>query len=236
MADRARPAKDDRLTLTFYASVMGVVFLLAALLPLAFRTGGSEVVDSGGTGTGERAAIFSAYWNDGARGCTVRSIPGPEKKDIDACTQRMSEIVDRCVIDAQRAAAGSAGSEYVSVTNDAGTIRICRMWMEFQGDWNNWIDACFDMDTGEVYYLYVSSKCISNAETYLDALPEGFNTQTAAEQIAEERGCELVKVVWSGKTGDTATAVFLDGGSAVCMELTCTYYQSSLLDVKLCCV
>ena len=93
------------------------------------------------------------------------------------------------------------------------------------------------MDTGEVYYLYVSSKCISNGEVYLDALPEGFNTQIAAEQIARDRGCELIKVVWSGKTGDTATAVYLDGGgSAFCMELTCTYYQSSLLDVKFYCV
>ena len=232
MADRAKPARED--SSAFYAVAAAVVFLLAALLPLAFRTGSVET-QSEECGPGDRAAIFSAFWNDGGRGCTVRSIPGPEKKDIDACTQRMSEIVDGCIIDTQRAAANSAGSEYVSVTNDMGTIRTCRMWMESQGDWNNWIDVCFDMDTGEVYYLYVSSKCIGNGEIYIDALPEGFNTQTAAELIADEWGCELVKVVWSGKTGDTATAVFLNGGSAVCIELTCTYYQSSLLYVKLCC-
>ena len=235
MAERAKPAKEDRPT--FYAVAAAAVFLLAALLPLAFRAGGGEVAESGEFDAGARAAVFSAYWNDSARGCTVRNMSGPEKKDIDKCTQRMSEIVDMCVIDLQRGSANSAGSEYISVTNDEEkTIRICRMWMEFQGDWNNWIDVCFDMDTGEVYYLYVSSKCISNAENYIDALPDGFNTQTAAEQIAHERGSELVKVVWSGKTGDTATAVYLDGGSAVCMELTCTYYQASLLDVKLCCV
>lgn len=235
MADKAIPAGEDRITLTFYVSMMGAFFLLAALLPLAFR-GGSTETESVGFGAGDRAAIFSAYWNDSGRGCTVRNIPGPEKMDIDKCTQRMEEIVGACVIDSQRGPANSAGSEYVSVTNDAGTIRTCRMWMEFQGDWNNWIDVCFDMDTGEVYFLYVSSKCISNGEIYIDALPEGFNTQTVAEMIADERGCELIKVVWNGKTGDTATAVFLDDGSAVCMELTCTYYQSSLLDVKLCCV
>lgn len=234
MADRAKPAREERLV--YYAVAAAVVFLLAALLPLAFRPDSVEAADSGEFDAGARAAVFSAYWNDGGRGCTVRNIPGPERKDIDACTQRMSEIVGACVIDTQSGAANSAGSEYVSVSNDLGTIRTCRMWMESQGDWNNWIDVCFDMDTGEVYYLYVSSKCISNGETYLDALPEGFNTQTAAEQIAARRGCELVKVVWSGKTGDTATAVFLDDGSAVCMELTCTYYQSSLLDFKLCCV
>ena len=108
MADRAKPARED--SSAFYAAAAAVVFLLAALLPLAFRTGSVET-QSEEFGTGDRAAIFNAYWNDGGRGCTVRNIPGPEKTDIDTCTQRMSEIVDRCVIDTQRGAAKSAGSE-----------------------------------------------------------------------------------------------------------------------------
>ena len=58
MADRAKPAKEERLT--FYAVTAAAVFLLAALLPLAFRTGGGETAESGAFGTGERTAIFSA--------------------------------------------------------------------------------------------------------------------------------------------------------------------------------
>lgn len=226
---------NDKIKLIIYGSVAAAMFLLAALLPLAFRGGSVEAREP--LSVGQRASIFSEYWwNEDSSNCQVERISDLGRTQREFCFERMEQVKELCFVDAQQGQIKSEGSEYISVTTEAGEIRLCRSWLECQGDWRNWIDVCFDIDSGDIYYFYISSECVSNPNKYSDAVPEPLDAERVAGYIADRRSYELMHLDWSGNASDSAMVIYNSAGSAVCMQISCIYYESTLIDLKICCV
>ena len=220
--------------LIVYCSLAAVVFLVSALLPLGLRTDGE--VDVPGMTVGERAAVFSAYWDepDGSR-VSMKNEGKLEPEVQKACEERMSVIMDSCRIDQQTGAAKKEGSEYFTLVSKAGDVNICRKWVEWQGDWRNWMDVCFDADSGELYYLYVSAECLSNYKSYTGALPAEFGAAYIAECLGKEMGYELLYLDVPEDNPNSMIASYHCGSSALRLRINCNYHESVLLDVLIKC-
>ena len=65
-------------------------------------------------------------------------------------------------------------------------------------------------------------------------MPAEFNTKSVAELICAETGFALKLLNWSGNAEDTGTAYTAMDGEAIIWDISCSYYPSSMLDVKIC--
>ena len=221
---------NDRTKLLVSAVATGAVVLFAILFPLTFRQSGAQTVPAAAT-LEERTALFTEYWNagDGAEGISVTKEETPEQERTELCAARMQGIIAACIADENLADASPTGSEYTSVSDGVTQVNVCRMWMERSGDWKNWLDVCFDADTGEIYYLYLSCECLSNAERY--ALP--MDTQRAAEKLAALQDGTL-RYLGPGEAGGQ-TAVIAAPCGTIIYTVDCTAYDT-LVDVKINCL
>lgn len=216
--------------LILFAGICGALLIAAMLLPLAFRRT-PDAPQSADFTAEDRAALFVTYWYDGAEGQTVEKMDEPGERLGAFCTARMTEIVSRCLTDRGLGDTTPTGSEYASVTGERGTVRLCRMWLQARGDWQNWLDVCFDADSGDVYYLYVSRECLTNLNLYTGAEhPEG---REIAEGLAGEFGGALRYYLADGSGG--GTAILSVDGSTLCYEIGCVAYDA-LIDVRINCV
>ena len=125
------------------------------------------------------------------------------------------------------------GCSFVDISDGEKKMRLCRMWLQDKGDWNNWLDVYIDVDTGFIYYLYISSICVDNAQKYYSAIDGEMNSKTVASMISKETGYELKLVSWSGKNEDTAMAYMASNGEALMWNINCSYYATSMLDIKI---
>ncbi|MCM1148958.1 MAG: hypothetical protein NC319_02570 [Butyricicoccus sp.] len=221
--------------LIIYGGVTAAVFVVSALVPLLFRGGETAGPESTGLSAGDRAGIFAAYWNGVGEGFQVGQIGEPKNDELERCSARMDEISLMCLVDRSSGDVRSEGSEYVSVSRGEEEIRLCRMWLEVQGDWRSWLDVCFDMDTGDVYYFYLSADCLTNPGKYLTLIPDGMDADRIAAHLSQERGYELLHLSRDG-ADEAVTAIYNAEGSAVCMSISCVCYTPALIDVKICCV
>ncbi len=226
---------NDKMKLVIYGGVTAAVFVVSALVPLLFR-GGEVKARGAGLSPGARAEIFDAYWNGGGEDCRVSLIDDPDGSALELCSARMNQISLLCLADKSSGQVKSEGSEYILVGRGGDEIRLCRMWMELQSDWRTWLDVCFDMDNGDVYYFYLSAECVSNPYKYYELIPDGMDAGSIAEHIAQQRGYELTHLNWEGDSNASATAIYTSNGSAVCMSISCSCYKTALIDVKICCV
>ena len=113
--------------------------------------------------------------------------------------------------------------------------KFLRKWVEWQGDWRNWLDVCFDADSGELYYLYLSSECLSSYSDYIGAVPAQFGAAYVAEILADEMDYELLYLDVPDDDANSIIASYLCGGSALRLRISCIYHESVLMDVKVCC-
>lgn len=230
---------NDRMKLIIYGGVTAAVFVVSALVPLLFRGGEAQAREreNAGLSPGSRAEIFDAYWNGGGEGCRVSLIDEPDSGALELCSARMSQISLLCLADKNSGQVKAEGSEYILVGRGEDEIRLCRTWMELQSDWRIWLDVCFDMDNGDVYYFYLSAECVSNPYKYSELIPDGMDAGDIAEHIAQQRGYELMHLNREGGGSNAAaTAIYTSEGSAVCMSISCACYKTALIDVKICCV
>ena len=59
------------------------------------------------------------------------------------------------------------GDNYYAFTNAEGvTMRVWHIYGRLTLEWSTWVNMYIDIDTAEVYYFYISSKYIGNAENY----------------------------------------------------------------------
>lgn len=227
---------NDRMKLIIYGGVTAAVFVVSALLPLLFRGGGTAPPQSTGLSAGDRAGIFAAYWNGTDEDCKVSQTGEPKKDELEKCTARMDEISRLCLVDRSAGEVKSEGSEFFSVSRGEDEIRLCRMWIEVQGDWRSWLDVCFDADNGDMYYFYLSADCLTNPGKYSNVIPEdGIDADMIAAYLSQARGYELLHL--SRDTADEiVTAIYNAEGSAVCMSIDFVCYKYAFIDVKICCV
>lgn len=224
----------EKLRTIIAASLTAAILVAAALVPLAFRDR-AETVEKTGLDAGERAALFAEYWS-GNGDVKSERIEKPSKSSVEACEKLMDDFVEKYTLDEELSGSDTRGSEYTLISGENGDMRICRMWMQYKGDWQNWMDMCFDMDTGSVYYFYMSSECLFNGNRYLGKVEGGLDAAAVADKIAEELRLDLEYLDWSGKSEDAATAVYITNGRALRLSINCIYYESTLIDVKVCCI
>ena len=228
---------DERSRLIILASVCGVLLLTALLLPLAFRTDGGdapETIVSGAPGAEERARLFVTYWygDEAERGGLT--VTRPEEDDVvmtSFCAETMRYLTDYCVNDKGLRDYSPTGSEYTTLTAKSGaSVTLCRTWMQAQGDWQNWLDVCFDAESGVVYYLYLNRECLTNLSQYSTARRE--SAEGYAQWLAGLSGGRLRYFAPEDKGG---VAVIEVGGGTLCYRIDETSYDA-LIDLRINCV
>ena len=227
---------NDRMKLIVSASAVGLLLIAAMLIPLAFRTSPSAESAADGVSAEEsRANLFAEYWNSGgeAEGITVEKPDSVSEVRKAASEKVFRELADRCINDRALSEPEPTGREYTVLRRDDGTVlHLCRMWMEARGDWQNWLDVCFDSESGEVFYLYVSRECISNLQQYQSGSAVS-TPEDVAKLLAEEYGWTL-RYTGTGGSDVTAAVYTAEDGGTLCYEVGCRVYDA-LVDVKLCC-
>ena len=226
-------AGGERTQLLFSVAGVALVLLAAMLLPLAFRgEQGAEASEAEMT-LEERAQMFALYWNQGAEasGLTVTKPDPVPNRMKETCETVMHTLIARSIDDQGLEDLTPTGSEYTAVSDGKGReMHVCRMWLEKRGDWQNWMDVCFDAETGELYYYYLSRECLTNRRLYRrEDVPDA---KRLAEKLAEDKGWTL-RYLTEGADG-AAAAVYSTPGGTVCFEISCRWYDA-LVDVKLCC-
>ena len=223
--------QDERYKLLLTCAAAAALLLTALLLPLAFRST-EEPETPGLTSAEEKRRLFADYWLLGPEepGITVTKEDTPSQGTVRACEAVMERLVAECIDDRQLDYEAPDGSEYTRISDDGGVrVQLCRMWLEARGDWQNWLDVCFDAESGEIYYLYLSRECLSNRSRYGPL--SGLNARDIADSLAEEYGWTLR---WLEEGKESAAALFTTGLGTACYQIDCRSYDM-LLDVKLCC-
>lgn len=186
-----------------------VLLVAALLLPLTLM-GGSYVGDSG-----VAAAMFADWWRGGNtyRAQRLASVTGESERYAEA---RLNELVAECLPPDEGAATLNSGIDLVTLTNaDGGQVRLCREWRLTAGTWARWIDVCFDMDTGFVYYIYLSGQRLSGSAA------DAVSADSLAETLYLSDGWEMLstgeQVYESGRTG--VTGVLTRAGSEISFSM-----------------
>lgn len=211
------------------------LLLAAALLPLAFRqpasTEGSAVPGSASDAR-EKAKLFAAYWANGGQGSsesyTVTGIEPPETTAA-YCEALMEGLAERCLYDMAVERSEPSGAEYLLLQDPAGCeLTLCRMWIQSSGDWQNWLDACFDAETGILYSLYVSRECLGSLSNYVNM--RRYDAAGVAALAAEVSGAALRTFLPGADREGTAIVDAADG--VWCYQISCTDYDK-LVDFRL---
>ena len=213
---------------------MALIVIAAMLLPLAFRSAPAGESPADGMTLEERSGMFADYWTRGAEagGYTVTRPDPVPRKTKETCETVMRTIIARSINDQGLSDLTPTGSEYTVVTDGAGReMRLCRMWLEKRGDWQNWLDVCFDADTGELYYYYVSRECLTNRQLYQQE-GETPDAESLAEALAADYGWTLRYL--AAESDGTATALYSSAGGTLCYGISCRVYDV-LIDIKLSC-
>ena len=202
------------------------VFLVSALLPLLVQNK-SEPVDEVSLDMRRRSAVYLHY-SAGGTGCTVekKSADDLSAEETAASDEAISALKTAFVVDREDVILTSEGTEYLTITYGGETIRVCHYFREWSGDWGNWMEAYVDADSGDPYYLYVSSQRKANAD-YSDIR---MDNRSNAELLASAAGFELISFTETG--ANAASAVYLTGNSAAKYTMSCIYHVNNLLDIK----
>ena len=220
---------DERKQLLVSACAVGLCLVIAALFPLLFRVRPRPQTQTPSEYASElehKIALFQDFWAKGgeAEAETQSIIPDREMETF--CEERMRAIVARGVDDRDLSYTMPTGREYTLVSDGTGTVRLCRMWLQAQGDWQNWVDACFDAETGRIYYLYISRECLTNRDLYTGA--ERGTAETVANALVEAGGGTLRHFNGDGRGG---TALVEAENGLICYEIKCSWYDA-LIDLR----
>ncbi|MBQ9411597.1 MAG: hypothetical protein IJU29_00670 [Oscillospiraceae bacterium] len=214
--------------LTLSGCLCAAMLLVAALLPLAFRSERSSGTARADTEAEIKAALFQRQWA-GDEELDVERVEEPGRSTVSYCEDVFSGLVRRWVGDqALINPISPTGSEYTVTREGSVRLRLCRMWLQARGDWQNWMDVCFDADTGHIYYLYVSRECLTNRRLY--AGQERLTGSDVAVWLASQHSATL-QGLEDGADG-TAVAVLTGDGGTLRFEIRCIWYDT-LLDVRI---
>lgn len=222
---------DERRQVILSACIAGGLLIFAAAFPLLFRTPVNRQTETDSAfGAAAQCDLFLDYWEHGieGEGQVVPILPDGEMERF--CRARMETLVNRWVDDQAFTYSAPTGESYTALSGAEGNLLLCRMWLQARGDWQNWVDACFNAETGQIYYLYVSRECLTNAEAYggrpLDA-------EAVARAVAEESGLTLRRFRGDESAGDALLET--KNGNIVCYDVRGVWYDA-LIDIRVICV
>ena len=230
---KLRSPWDERKKLITVGLACLALLIVALLLPLAFRAPAEERKPEGTLTLDQKTELFADWWYGGGElDYDVEHVEPEENDAAGFCMERMEELTARCIDDRgfRMEEAEVTGEEYVDIESEAGTLRLCRMWLQARGDWQNWLDVCFDADTGLIYYFYLSRECQTNQDRYILPTEERPTAESVAEGLARKSEGELRRFLDDGAGGGTALITCGDG--SLCYTVSCVYYDA-LIDIRI---
>ena len=228
---------DERGRLVLLSAVCGVLLLTALLLPLAFRAPAGEAspgpAASLSAAAEEKARLIVSYWYGDEeakrRDFTVSTPPEDDVVMTSFCAETLRYLTDYCLDDQGLRDLSPSGIEYTTLTGaGGGRVTFCRAWIQAQGDWQNWLDVCFDAESGVVYYLYLNRECLTNFGRYSAA-----ERPDAAGYAGWLAGLAGGRLRYFSEEG--GVAVVEVGGGTVCYHIDQTSYDA-LVDLRINCV
>ena len=224
---------DERMKLLIWSVSLGLLLLTAALLPLAFRSAAAAPDKPAQTAEqGSGFALFSRYWNGDDEGLRAETLEQPSRRLESRCEERMEALAGALLLDHAAEYSGPTGREYTLLRDDSGSdLTLCRMWVESRGDWQNWLDVCFDAENGTIYYLYLSRECLRSRSDYASEYV-GLSAGDTAAKLAEAYGWTLRYC--SDPEGNSAAAVYSADAGTACYQIEIKLFDA-LIDVKICC-
>lgn len=214
--------------------------LLCALLPLAFRntdgTASPDALYSPGpdiffpSQLSDRLVLYRKFRGSGAGG-GVSVTTTTYSADMVPCIELLDKIFPLFIIDELESSVESEGVNFYYVTDETGaTIRLAERYKSWYGDWKNWLVIVADIDTLDVYYVYLSSECLSGFDKYGQASPEEL-----AAAFADVMEMELLSFVDTDKGWET---VLTSNGRNLCYSIIGSEYydqkaRAHLIDYKL---
>ena len=218
---------DDRKKLLASGGGALLLLLAALLLPLAFRDADAsraarESEQDAALRVLAKANLFVDYWNGNTAELSVKKLRSPGQQMTDFCEGVMRDLYRRSIDDRAIRDVTLSGSEYVQVSDGDTELRLCRMWRQSTGDWQNWMDVCFDADSGAIYYYYLSRECLSHSNLYELEEPDRPSVSSVADGLAAEMNYRLRDLRRSGTEG---TAVLSTSAGTLAYEISCVYYD-----------
>lgn len=185
--------------------ILASVFLIfCAVLPLFFRNKGDlpSPLPSGSsppatyplTELDDKINLYLKYNSDSSGTAVVKTPLSFEDGNdyILPSTDLLQSLFSKFVIDQAEYSVGEQGFNYFSLTDsDGATIRVAEHYKRWYGDWENWLRIAVDIDTLDIYYVYISCNCLEHFEKYTG---DPIYITDIAESFGEITGMEVLNL------------------------------------------
>jgi hypothetical protein len=221
----------DMLPNLLLTAATACVVLLGALLPARYFTSswqGTERPEL--LAPSDRRQCWLDYYvrKAGGTGDSLLDMSAAQTQQLLDIGASVRELV---AVDQGEMYVEAEGTQCLEVYSSAGTIRVWHYYIQWRGDWRNWLDLYMDADTQEIYYLYVSSGCENRQEDYAKLPAEQVLPETLARTILEEWGMTVAEIQ-EGADAQTVSALCRDETGSSTYQVNCSYYPGSLLDCR----
>ena len=145
-----------------------LALLLSAAVPALILRSRTETEPPEPLSVAERAALFALYWAEDAR-CSVETVDAETIDEAERASgrERILSLQDQTCFDRGVRLTENAGERFYILRGEDGRgLRMREYYEQSTGDWSNWFRVFADMDTGEIYFLYQSCKCLRHTSLY----------------------------------------------------------------------
>ncbi|MEG1315800.1 MAG: hypothetical protein RSC86_00330 [Oscillospiraceae bacterium] len=119
-------------------------------------------------------------------------------------------------------------------TKNGARLPLIHLYLEWKGDWSNWIEVYVDVDSGKVLYFYTSGKCLANGEKYAVQYPNMPGPDEILEAYAKYCGYSAEQQTVSSNPNENALIVaYADANGRADYKINCIYYAGNMYDIKI---
>ncbi len=163
-----------------------------------------------------------------------------EQADIKASVDRLTEfavssgVPDFLLNEMSRLqnSANVSNMDYISKEGDR--LSLTHIYLEWTGDWSNWLEAYLDRDTMKILYIYVSGRCLVNNDDYAAAYPNCPPPERLGEVYGSYMGYSMDSVTALSDSRENAVeAEYSDGVNTARYKINCIYYGGNMYDIKI---
>ena len=221
----------DMLPNLLLAAGTACVLLLGALLPGRYFTSIWQSTERPElTAAADRRSCWLDYYVRKAAGTgdSLLDMSPAQTQELREAGESIRKLVS---VDAGQMTVEAEGTQCLEVYSGTGTIQVWHYYIQWRGDWRNWLDLYMDADTREIYYLYVSSGCENKQEEYALFPADQVTTESVARTLLAEWGMTVAEIT-EGEDSQTVTALCRDETGSSTYQVSCSYYPGSLLDCR----
>lgn len=144
---------------------------------------------------------------------------------------KTTQILRWAAIDQGQEVEEARGESCISVWSEGKRTRVWHYYRQWRGDWRNWIEMYIDVDTQEIYYLYISSGCERNKSLY-QGLMDSRNPAEIGSDFLQVWGDMTVTEIQPTADGFVSRLSCAGVGGTVIYDVTWKYYPGSLMDFR----